>query len=109
MGKLQQAKPRFAFMLGFLLLGVFPTDIVTSVSMGSYLAAHDEPWWHGLGFVFLTLLLLGIPAILLLLMGERGRAMLPRVRDWMNTNSWIIGEGVIALFMVLVISDLASG
>ncbi|MDP9227416.1 MAG: GAP family protein [Actinomycetota bacterium] len=34
MGKLQDAKPRFSFKLGFLLLGVFPTDILTSLTVG---------------------------------------------------------------------------
>jgi hypothetical protein len=35
MGKLQTANPRLAFTLGFLLLGVFPTDILTSVAAAS--------------------------------------------------------------------------
>src|SRR3954451_8591048 len=30
MGRLQAAKPSFSFKLGFLLLGIFPTDIITS-------------------------------------------------------------------------------
>lgn len=34
MGRLQTADPRFSFRLGFLLLGVFPTDILTSLSVG---------------------------------------------------------------------------
>ncbi len=59
MGKLQTANPGFSFKLGFLLLGVFPTDILTSVAVGAYLAAHGDPWWHYLPFVALTLLFLG--------------------------------------------------
>jgi Sap, sulfolipid-1-addressing protein len=35
MGKLQTASPRFSFRLGFLLLGVFPTDILTSIAVGT--------------------------------------------------------------------------
>src|SRR5215207_3475676 len=38
MTKLQTATPRFAFLLGAALLGVFPTDILTSAAVGSYLA-----------------------------------------------------------------------
>jgi hypothetical protein len=56
MGRLQTASPRFSFRLGFLLLGVFPTDILTSVAVGSYLASHGDPWWHLLPFLGLTLL-----------------------------------------------------
>ena len=42
MGRLQEATPRLSFKLGFLLLGIFPTDIATSVTVGTYLARHDE-------------------------------------------------------------------
>src|SRR5688500_3661125 len=51
MGKLQAATPGFSFKLGFLLLGVFPTDILTSVAVGSYLGNHGDPWWHLLPFL----------------------------------------------------------
>ncbi len=39
MGKLQTATPKFSFRLGALLLGIFPTDILTSVAVGTSLAA----------------------------------------------------------------------
>ena len=63
MGKLQTATPRFTFTLGFLLLGFFPSDVVTSITVGAHLANHGDPWWHALPFVFLTLLLLALPAL----------------------------------------------
>jgi Sap, sulfolipid-1-addressing protein len=106
MGKLQTANPRFSLQLGFLLLGVFPTDILTSVAVGSYLAAHGEPWWHLLPFLGLTLLLLALPVLILLAFGRRGRVFLPKARDWMNTNSWVVSEIVIVFFIVIVIDSL---
>jgi threonine/homoserine/homoserine lactone efflux protein len=108
MGRLQTATPAFSFKLGFLLLGVFPTDILTSLAVGSYLAAHGDPWWHYLPFVALTLLLLASPALLLLAFGERAERFLPRVREWMHTNSWVVNEIVILLFVGLTISNLAE-
>jgi Sap, sulfolipid-1-addressing protein len=108
MGKLQTAHPRFSFSLGFLLLGVFPTDILTSVAVGSYLAGHGDPWWHCLPFVGLTLLFLSLPALALLALGQRGRAFLPKVRDWMNTNSWVVNEIVIGFFIIITINSLAG-
>ena len=108
MGKLQTASPRFSFRLGFLLLGVFPTDILTSVAVGAYLAAHGDPWWHYLPFVALTLLFLALPSLLLLAFRERGQAFLPKARDWMNTNSWVVNEIVIGLFIAITISSLAG-
>jgi Sap-like sulfolipid-1-addressing protein len=104
MGKLQAATPRTTFVLGFLLLGFFPSDIVTSVSVGGYLANHGDPWWHGLPFVGFTLLLLGLPALLVAVLGSRAEEFLPKARDWMNTNSWIVSEIVIVLFIAIVLS-----
>jgi cytochrome c biogenesis protein CcdA len=106
MGKLQSASPSFSFKLGFLLLGVFPSDLVTSIGVGSYLANHNHSYAESLIFVALTVFLLAIPALLLLVLGERGKALLPKIRQWMNDNSWIIGEFVIVLFIVLVGKDL---
>jgi hypothetical protein len=107
MGKLQTANPRFSFRLGFLLLGIFPTDILTSVAMGTYLAGHGDPWWHALPFIGLTLLFLSLPALTLIALGDRGQAFLPKARDWMNNNSWVVNEIVIGFFIVLTINNLA--
>jgi hypothetical protein len=106
MGKLTSASPRFSITLGFLLLGFFPTDILTSAAVGGYLAAKDDPLWHGLGFVLLTLLVLATPALLLLAFGARGEAFLPKVRDWMTNNAWVVNEVVQAFFVVIVLTNL---
>jgi len=102
MGKLEEEKPKGAFKLGFLLLGVFPTDILTSIAV----AAHHHPWFGVLPFVLVTLLLLGLPALCVLLLGEKAKKALPQVRDWMNNNSWIVSECVIGLFVVITASSL---
>jgi Sap, sulfolipid-1-addressing protein len=107
MGKLQTATPKFAFILGLLLLGIFPTDIITSVTVGAHLANEGGPWVDGLPFIALTLLLLALPTILVILIGERAKAFLPKARDWMNTNSWVVNEIVIAFFIVLTINSLS--
>jgi len=106
MGKLQTASPGFSFRLGFLLLGVFPTDILTSVAVGTFLASHGDPWWHLLPFLGLTLLFLALPVLIVLAFGKRGRAFLPKARDWMNTNSWVVSEVVLVFFIVITINSL---
>ncbi|MGW5364360.1 GAP family protein [Actinopolymorpha pittospori] len=106
MGRLQTAGARFSFGLGFLLLGLFPSDLVTSLTVGLRLATEGGPWWYLLPFVALTLLLLALPALTVLALGERGRAMLPRVRDWMNRNSWVVSEIVLLIFVVLTVQKL---
>ena len=106
MGKLEEEKPKGAFKLGFLLLGVFPTDILTSIAVGGSVARHHDPWWHVLPFVLLTLLFLALPSLFVLLLGEKAKKLLPKVRDWMNDNSWIVSECVIGLFVVITASSL---
>jgi Sap, sulfolipid-1-addressing protein len=109
MGKLQEASPKFSFRLGLLLLGVFPTDIITSITVGTKVAREGAAWWHTLLFVAVTLLLLAIPAILVVVLGKRAQTFLPKVREWMNKNSWIVSEIVIALFIGIEINSLISG
>jgi Sap, sulfolipid-1-addressing protein len=104
MGRMQSATPKPAFALGFLLLGFFPSDLVTSVSVGSLLSSHGDPYWHGLVFVLLTVLLLALPALLVATMGSRAHALLPKIRDWMDQNSWIISEVVIVFFVVIILT-----
>jgi Sap, sulfolipid-1-addressing protein len=108
MGKLQTASPRFAFRLGFLLLGVFPSDLITSLSVGSYLTAQGNPLWYFLPFLALTLLFLALPGLSVLILGKRAEVFLPKVRDWMNTNSWIVNEIVLLLFVGIVISNITG-
>jgi threonine/homoserine/homoserine lactone efflux protein len=106
MGKLQSATSRFSFRLGLLLFLLMPTDIITMFTVGGYLGRHGNPWWHTLLFIGLTLLLAGAPLLILLLLGKRAEVLLPRMRDWMQTNSWIVSEAVIVLFLVITISGL---
>jgi hypothetical protein len=104
MGKLQEATPKMAFTLGFLLLGFFPSDIVTSVTVGGHIANRGDAWWEILPFIGLTLLFLASPALAVTLLGRRAHELLPKIRDWMNTNSWIVSEFVIVFFIVIILS-----
>lgn len=106
MGELTSAAPGLSFRLGFLLLGFFPTNVVTSISVGTYLAAAGAPVTDATGFVLLTLFVLALPSLGVFLLGTRAEAVLPEVRDWMNDNSWVISEAVIGIFLVLTLRNL---
>jgi Sap, sulfolipid-1-addressing protein len=109
MGRLQTATPKFAFVLGLLLLGVFPTDIVSSFSVGASIARDGHPWTYTVPFILLTVFLVALPSLLVVIMGKRAAVFLPKVRDWMNNNSWMVSEFVIGLFIVLTLNSLLSG
>ena len=61
-----------------------------------------------LPFVLLTLLFIALPSLLVVALGQRGKTLLPKVRDWMNKSSWIVSEIVIGLFIIITASSLAS-
>ena len=109
MGKLENATGRLSFVLGFLLLGFFPADLLTSIAVGAHLGGHADPWWHAGLFVLVTLFLLAIPALLVLVLGKRAAAVLPAIRDWLNGNAWLVSEAVIAFFLALTIMSLTGG
>ena len=106
MGKLQSATAGFSFRLGLLLYSLMPTDIITMVTVGGFLARQDASLWQALPFIGATVLLAGIPLLILLLMGARAEVLLPKMRNWMTTNAWIVNEIVIVFFLVMSISGL---
>jgi Sap, sulfolipid-1-addressing protein len=101
MGRLERADAPFAAKIGFLLYAAMPTDLISMATVGAYIARHGDPWWHCLGFIILTVLIAGLPLIVLLLMGQRAERTLPKIRQWMNDNSWIVNEAVLFFFLVV--------
>jgi Sap, sulfolipid-1-addressing protein len=108
MGRLQSATWPLSFALGFVLLGVFPSDLITSIAVGTHVAGHGGPWWHTSVFVICTLVLLAMPALLTAMLGSRAAEILPKIRDWMNRNSWVVSEVVIVFFLAFTIAGLAG-
>jgi cytochrome c biogenesis protein CcdA len=103
MGRLQRADARLAVTIGFLLYLLMPTDLIAMATVGAYIARQGEPWWHNLGFVVLTVLIAGLPLIVLLTMGRRAETALPKIREWMNANSWIVNEAVLLFFLAMAL------
>lgn len=108
MRKLQTASPSASFRIGFLLFLLMPTNMIVTFTVGTLLASQGEPLWRSIGFLFVTGLLISSPLLVLLLMGKRADTMLPALRNWMNTNAWVVSEIVLALFLLLQIQSIAS-
>lgn len=103
MARLQTAGARSAFTIGFVLFLVMPTDLITTLAVGHRLADSGSPYWHMLSFLAATLLLAGLPMLLVVLLGKRGKTALPRLREWMNANSWVVSEAVTVFFLVTTV------
>lgn len=109
MARLETATPAFALRIGFLLFLLMPGNILSMATVGAYLARHDVAWWHCLIVAAFTVFLVGIPLLILLLLGERAKARLPQARDGMTRNSWIVSEVVIAFFLLMTVKSLLEG
>jgi hypothetical protein len=106
MGKLQTATPQVAFRLGLLLFLFMPTDLITTFTVGATLARNSESLLWAIPFVLLTAFFVAIPLLILLLLGHRADAILPKIREWMSDNSWVVSELVILLFVLITLSGM---
>ena len=104
LGALQNAKPKTAFTTGLLLLSVFPSDLVILITVGMNLAQNDASLVAGVPFVLATIIIAALPAMFYLLFHRRAQRMMPKVRDWMNTNSWLVNIIVYVIFILLILA-----
>lgn len=103
LGTLQNAKPRTAFWTGLLLLSVFPSDFIVLVTVGVNLVQNDASFLAAMPFLALTILIAALPALFYLLFHRRAQRMMPKVRTWMNTNSWLVNVIVYVIFIWLIL------
>jgi hypothetical protein len=103
LGALQNAKPRTAFTTGLLLLSVFPSDFVILVTVGVNLAQSGSNLLAAVPFVAATILIAALPVLSYLLFHHRAQRLMPKVRDWMNTNSWLVNIIVYVIFILLIL------
>jgi len=103
LGAMQNAKPRTAFLAGLMLLSIFPSDLVVLITVGVNLAQHDSGLVSALPFVAATILIAALPALAYLLFRRRAQRVMPKVRDWMNANSWLVNIIVYVIFILLIL------
>jgi len=104
LGTMQNARPGTAFLAGLLLLSVFPSDFVVLVTVGVNLAQQNVFLVGAVPFVVATILIAALPVLSYLLFRRRAERLMPRVRDWMNTNSWLVNIIVYVVFILLILS-----
>src|SRR5262249_35898569 len=99
MSALQEAEPRRAFALGFLLILLMPTDIVAVISTVRWIHDNHLSIWHGWPLVAITVFLMALPILGYLLLGERARKAMPGIRNWLTSNAWLVNLIVIVYFI----------
>jgi len=103
LGTLQNAEPRTAFKTGLLLLSVFPSDFVILVTVGMNLAQNDASLLAAVPFIVATVFIAALPVLFYLLFRRRAQRAMPKVRNWMNANSWLVNIIVFVIFIVLIL------
>jgi len=103
LGALQNAGPRTAFTTGLLLLSVFPSDFVILLTVGMNLAQQNAGLVAALPFIGATILIAALPVLSYLLFRHRAQRAMPKVRDWMNANSWLVNIIVYIIFILLIL------
>jgi Sap, sulfolipid-1-addressing protein len=104
LGGLLEASPRKALTMGFLLILVFPTDVATMLTVGVHLRQNGHSLIEAAPFWGLTLLIAALPLLAYLLFRRHAERAMPKVRDWMGTNSWLVNIFVLGLFIVMILS-----
>ena len=102
LGAMQNASPRTAFLAGLLLLSIFPSDFVVLITVGVNLAQSGS-LLGAVPFVAATILIAALPVLSYLLFRHRAQRLMPKVRDWMDTNSWLVNIIVYVIFILLIL------
>ncbi|CDR15094.1 GAP family protein [Streptomyces iranensis] len=104
LGSLMEAGPRKALTTGFLIILVMPSDIAVMLTVGANLEQHDAEWTAALPFVAATVLIAALPLLVYLLLGDRARHAMPRLREWLTTHSWVVNVAACLIFIVLILA-----
>src|SRR5215217_7516498 len=90
LGGMMEASVTKALMMGFLLILIMPTDVVAMVTVATNLQQNDSSLIEALPFWGLTLLIAALPILSYVVLGNRAKTAMPKVRDWMFDNSWLV-------------------
>ncbi len=107
LSKLQSTKPAGAFKLGVLLIFLMPTDLIITITVGLHLAAHGSDPTNLLSavpFLALTMLVAGFPLLAYLLFRHQAEVVMPKIRNWMSRDSWLVNIIIYLFFIYLVVT-----
>jgi hypothetical protein len=105
LGPLMSAGPGRALLTGFLLVLLFPSDVVVLLTVGANLEHHRAGLTAAVPFVLATLVIAALPLLAVLLFHRRATRVMPKVRDWINTHSWLVKIIANLFFVVIILSS----
>jgi hypothetical protein len=103
LGTLMDADWKMALKIGFLVIILMPSDIMVMLTVGMNLEHAGDSLAAALPFIGLTVLIAALPLIGYLLFRQRAVRAMPKARDWMTNNSWMVNIIVCVIFIVLIV------
>jgi threonine/homoserine/homoserine lactone efflux protein len=103
LGTLQSADSKTALKTGLLVILLMPSDVIIMLTVGVNLVHNGAGLVAALPFIGATVLVAALPLLLFLLFHRRAQQLMPQVRDWMNTNSWLVNIIVCVVFIALIL------
>ncbi|MBA9006327.1 GAP family protein [Thermomonospora cellulosilytica] len=100
---LLEAGPRKALATGLLVIGLMPSDIVVMLTVGANLEQNEAGLAAALPFIAATVVVAALPLLMVLLLHRRAERLMPRVREWMNSHSWVINVAACLIFVALIL------
>ncbi|MFI0822584.1 GAP family protein [Streptomyces sp. NPDC021098] len=104
LGSLMEAGPLRALRAGLLVILLMPSDIMVMLTVGASLEQHRAALVQALPFIGATVLIAALPLLVYLVFGTRARRAMPRLREWLNTHSWVVNVAACLLFIVLILA-----
>ena len=102
MGTLQNADWKTALKTGLLVILLMPSDIIIMLTVAVNLKQNDLGLVAALPFIVVTVLIAALSLLLYLLFHRRAQRLMPQMRDWMNTHSWLVNVIACVIFIVLI-------
>ncbi len=103
LGKLQEADTNQAFRTGLLVVIFMPSDLIVMATVATNLQTNGESLSAAIPFVLATALIAALPVLGYLIFHRRAVVAMPKLRDWMRTNAWLVNIIVCAVFIVLIL------
>ena len=103
LGSLMTADAARALKCGLLLIVLMPSDILIMLTVGIDLRGGDQGYWGVLPFLGAVLLIGALPLLTFTLLHPWMKSVMPRVRDWLNSHSWLVNIFCCVVFILIIL------
>jgi hypothetical protein len=104
LGSLMEADPRKALRTGLLIVVIMPSDVLIMLTVGTNLEQTGSSLIDAIPFVVATALVAALPLLAYVVLRRPAQRAMPKVRDWMNANSWAVNVIPYCIFIVLILA-----